>query len=622
MTTERRSFTLDQHAISMFIRSQAGSLQKAILEAVANALDAGSSHVKVDLGAKRVVIEDDGRGFKSKKELVQFFERFGFDHTGLDRKVGRFGVGRGQLFHFGKNLWTTHGFTMLVDTQTDMGAYDLGVAKNRHKGVKIEIDLYSPLAFSEMSQVENELKKLVKFSTIPVILNGKEVQRSPQDMKWDAETDEAWFKLDDSYDIKIYSQGLFVQSLPARHFGKGGIVVTKLGQALEQNMARNDILTTDCEVWKKVQATLKELSRTMKKEVRRGATMNEAVRASMATDAIASNDLEGFQTLHTAPLFTLTNGRHVRLEALLKLGFVAWAPNKDPAADVLLQRKQANIINPKTLDRFQVETVAELKEKISNALDHYLVLMEEMYYRGNTGKVLDLKGKLEACVFEERVADLPMKANVDLVEVKDSEANPEEKLALSIIRTELLPYLTALVRNHMKSDQPREHFQCLRSPPRRVQMAICEGSDACTDGASKIWLDRKFLRDCIQTGPQGFNRLANVLTHELIHDVDSTTGHDHDIDFYQAFHDLTCDGQVAGNGLHAYRKWLRRGGKASMYSIKEMEKAELMDPKDTEERMAALADPNGHAEILEAELIAQAAGHSEEKAKPRKGMRP
>src|SRR5690606_26518155 len=98
---------------------------------------------------------------------------FGFDHSQLDRKVGRFGVGRGQLFHFGKNLWTTHGYTMSVDTKSDMFGYELGRAKKPHKGVKIEIDLYSPLQFSELSTVESELKKLVRFSTIPVILNGK-----------------------------------------------------------------------------------------------------------------------------------------------------------------------------------------------------------------------------------------------------------------------------------------------------------------------------------------------------------------------------------------------------------------------------------------------------------------
>ena len=109
---QKREFRLDKHAITTFIQAQAGSLEKALLEAVANAIDAGASKVEVNVSPTHVSIIDDGRGFVSVEEIDKFFDTFGFDHSQLDRKVGRFGVGRGQLFHFGKNLWTTHGHTM------------------------------------------------------------------------------------------------------------------------------------------------------------------------------------------------------------------------------------------------------------------------------------------------------------------------------------------------------------------------------------------------------------------------------------------------------------------------------------------------------------------------------
>lgn len=607
MTTEKRNFRLDNHAISMLIQAQAGSLQKAILEAVANALDAGASKVKVSLTADRVVIEDDGRGFQGEEELEKFFETFGFDHSQLDRKVGRFGVGRGQLFHFGKNLWTTHGYTMSVDTKSDMFGYELGRAKKPHKGVKIEIDLYSPLQFSELSTVESELKKLVRFSTIPVILNGKPAQKNPQDMKWDAETDEAWFMLDDSYELKVYSQGLFVQGLSSRQFGKGGLVVTKLGQPLKQNMARNDMLITDCEIWAKVSAKLKELGRTLQKKARTGPTMNESMRATMATDAVNSNDISGLENLYGAALFTLTNGRHVRLPALLSTGFVARAPNKDPAADLLLQRKQAHIINPQTLHRFQVENVAELREKLVAAVSRYDTMTASNHYQQHLWnaqqQVKEVKKLLATCVFEEKVQDLPMNAEISLVEVKDREASVEERLALSIVRKDMMPALTASVWNELHPEGPVAHqWGTPIRPLRRVQLAVSEGSHACTDGHTKIWIDRKFLAECIAGGPRGFTRLANIITHELIHDVDSSTGHDHDIDFYQAFHELTVDGDVGNLGLAAYRKWLRRGGKATMYSIKDMEGAGLLEPDDVNARQASLANPEVLAEELDKEM--------------------
>lgn len=62
---ETREFRLDKHAITMLIEAQAGSLQKAALEAVANAIDAGASRVKVTLRPDRLDIEDDGKGFAS-----------------------------------------------------------------------------------------------------------------------------------------------------------------------------------------------------------------------------------------------------------------------------------------------------------------------------------------------------------------------------------------------------------------------------------------------------------------------------------------------------------------------------------------------------------------------------
>lgn len=604
--TEKREFTLDRNAISILIQAQAGSLQKAILEAVANALDAGASKVKVNLSAKRVVIEDDGRGFRSKEELGEFFDRFGFDHSQLDRKVGRFGVGRGQLFHFGRNLWTTNGFTMDVDTKKDMFGYELGVAKNPHKGVRIEIDLYEELNFSQLTATETEFKKLVKFCAIPVLLNGKTVSKDPAKVKWDAETDDAWFMLDDSYSINVYSQGLFVQSLGSYQFGKGGLVVTKMGHPLKQNMARNDTLTTDCEVWKRVRKTLDSLTATHRKKASKSKTMTEALRGSLSTTALAAENEDGLDALLDTPLFTTTNGRHVKLLTLLEAKYVASAPAKDPAGDLLMQRKQAMVLAPMTLSRCGVETVAELAEKIDTALKRARQLCPRNGYHGQShyersSKLYTLEKAFKACKFVEKVSDLPMTANVEIIEVKDREASKDERLALSLIRRELMPALTCEVLSHLDPTTSYNRWS-LRGDTRRVQLAVSEAFLACTDGATKIWIDRGFLSDCIAGGPSGFIRLANVLVHELLHDRDTSTGHDHDHDFYQAYHDVTMSAATSGAAFHVYRTWLARGGKASAYAIKEMERAQLMDSEVVESRREALANPEQAARQVDADI--------------------
>lgn len=626
MATQKRQFRLDNHAISMLIQAQAGSLQKAILEAVANALDAGASQVKVKLTPDKVLIEDDGRGFQNKEEIDKFFDTFGFDHSQLDRKVGRFGVGRGQLFHFGKNLWTTHGFTMAVDTREDMFGYDLGEAKKAHKGVKIAIELYEPMSFSQLSTVESELRKLVKFSTIPVILNGKAAQKSPQDVKWDAETDDAWFQLDDSYELKVYSQGLFVQGLPSRQFGKGGVVVTKLGKPLKQNMARNDMLITDCDVWKRVRGTLTKLSSSHQEKAKSGTTMTEPLRASMATKGLQGSGWDDFELLHDSALFTLTNGRHLRLSALLAAGFVASAPNKDPAADLLIQRKQASIINLQTLHRFGVDTVGELHGKLVAAVKRYIDKQPTTSYGQQQWerrrKIETLTKSLNACVFKEKVGDLPMQANISLIEVKDSEANADERLALSLIRRELLPSLTYMVWNALHpEEQSRHRWNMPDGSMRRVQLASSEAFLACTDGASKIWLERKFLRKCIANGATGYAALANTLVHELLHDVDTSVGHDHDHEFYQIYHDLTVNGEVAALGMGQYRRWLARGGKANAYNIKDMEGAGEFTGEAIQERIAALAEPAAVRAQVDQELGLDGATAEQAPASPGKPTR-
>lgn len=625
MTKEKLEFTLDRHAISMLIEAQAGSLQKAILEAVANALDAKSSKVKIKLDANRVVIEDDGHGFRNVDEIKSFFGRFGFDHSQLDRKVGRFGVGRGQLFHFGKNHWTTNEFTLDVDTRTDTFGYELGQAKKPYKGVKIEIDLYKPMSFNELATVESELKKLVRFSAIPVILNGKQVQKNPQDMKWDAETEDAWFKLDDSYEIKVYSQGLFVQGLPSRHNGgKGGIVVTKMGKALKQNMARNDMLVTDCPVWKRVNKTLKALARKHGNEARRGTNMNESMRAALALQGINGSERDDLDTLCNTPIFTLSNGRHIKLSTLVGANHIAVAQNKDPTADVLMQRKQALAINEQTLHRFRAENGKELEKALRRAFERYKPLYEHAW--GDTAQTARcIAERLKSISIVNSVDELPMKADLALVEVQDREATNEERLALTLLRRNILPTLTHMVWNYLHPEQPKTRWHFDTKTVRKVQLATGNAMLACTDGCSKIWVDRQYLRDCIKQGPGGFCSLANTMLHELLHDKNSATGHDHDHDFFQAYHDLTLDGSVSNAGLYAYRTWLTRGGKATTYAVKEMEGAQMLDANDANQRLAALSNPQETQAKLDAEIAADAGNDGQEQppapAKRRRKMR-
>lgn len=601
---QRREFRVDRHALTSLIQAQAGSLHKALLEAVANGLDAGASQIKVDLSPSRVVIEDDGKGFKTMEEIESFFENFGFDHSQLDRTVGRFGVGRGQLFNFGKNLWTTHGFTMAVDHQNDGFGYDLGNAKKPHKGVRIEIDLYEPLGFSDLAAAETEFRRLVKFCTIPVILNGKAVQKDPAKMKWDAETEDAWFLFDDSYHMRVYSQGLFVQDLGAYKYGKGGLVVTKTGKALTQNMARNDLLASHCPVWKRVDKELKRLAGVHQDKAKKSNVLTEAMRASLAKDALHGTSEEARTTLYSVPLFTLSNGKHVRLSQLLSTGFVAKAPSNDPSADLLIQRKQALSINPGTLHRFGVDSVKQLRDALKTTVARHEKETKNQRYQGNDWqkqyelrrKITDAVDALSQCKFFEEVKDLPMRANITLTEVQSGEYTAEEKLVLGGVRKSLMAYLTHHVQTHLDHDEGRKRQPV---PQRTLALASAEGFLACTDGHSKVWIERRFLKKCVDRGMSGFIDLAHTLVHELLHDIDTSTGHGHDMAFFEAFHNTTINGRVAELGLAEYRSFLRHGGRAPSRNIKEMEKVGLLEADDATERLDSMRNKGKHVSVEE-----------------------
>lgn len=589
----RREFKLAKTAIPMLIQSQAGTLEKAILEGVANAIDAGSSGVQITLKPKKVIIEDDGKGFASEKELEEFFETFAFDHSQHARQIGRFGVGRGQMFHFGKNTWTTNGFRMRVDSKADPYGYDLDAAPKPHKGVKIEIDLYEPLGLADLQKVTTELRALVKYSTLPISLNGKVVSTDPSTLKWDVETPDAWIRLDDSHQIKLYSQGLFVQHLSSYQFGRGGVVITKLGKPLKQNMARNDVLTSDCPVWKRLKTDITKVAAQHTGKAKRTGALNDASRAAMARKIRAGQTHEELAELLEQPLFTLTNGKHVRLATLLDTGYLSTARDNDPKADVLLQRGQASVVTRETLRRWNVESPTELLDVLREALDRLSVHTRHYQSPGYAlyTKCRRARDAMKTCQAFDKLTDLPMKANSDLTVLQHKELAKEEQQILSILNRLVnrngLGY-TVAQRVKGKDISWDGHG-------RTVAMAIRDGAAACTDGHSSIWMERSFVRQCLAKGLPGFHALVNTLVHELVHNIDSTTGHTHDHEFYNAFHDIVLDTKVTNQAIYAYQQWLRLGYKATSSQIREAEKTGIVDEEVAIERMAALEANRGRS---------------------------
>ena len=136
---EKRQFKMDDNLLYSVIKAQAGTPEKALMEAVMNCIDAGASRCEVALDENGYTVLDDGRGFTSRKEIEQFFETFGTPHNENDATYGKFRMGRGQLFAFSSTLWRSGIFSMEVDIKRDGLSYKLTEnPKNLYKGCAIK----------------------------------------------------------------------------------------------------------------------------------------------------------------------------------------------------------------------------------------------------------------------------------------------------------------------------------------------------------------------------------------------------------------------------------------------------------------------------------------------------
>ena len=95
-----------------------------------------------------------------------------------------------------------------------------------------------------------ELENLIKYMQIPVYVNEKNFSVDASKQKWDYQEEDFFVKVNkNSNTLSVYNMGALVSHYPAYRFGVAGIVVTK--SALKVNFARNDVLTSECSLWKK-----------------------------------------------------------------------------------------------------------------------------------------------------------------------------------------------------------------------------------------------------------------------------------------------------------------------------------------------------------------------------------
>jgi len=504
MTTETLDFTVDPAILHSIIQAQAGTLPKALLEGVMNSIDAGATSLSVKLTTDSFTVSDDGRGFQSRDEIEKWFRRFGTPHTEGDAIYGKFRMGRGQLMAFAKNTWRTGTFEMNVDIKNKGMNFDLNEKLRDKTGCTVTGILYDTLSESDLQDTIAEFTSLVKFAQIPVRLNGKVISKRPQDLAWDMETPEAYIKLDREKSLSVYNLGVLVRTYENWKFGCGGVVVTK--QPVQVNFARNDILTSQCVIWKRISTYMKEVN--IQKVARKG-SLNKDERRFLAKQYTGGEIKNVDVNPLDLKLITDITGRHHSISDLISAPRISFSTEQQGRTGTKLHRQgSAFVIGQETLERFSACDI-----------NHFLSILREA-----------TNGDLPELVpFEQLASDF----SEEYATTRLDSLPREEQVVFQVVN-DIHAKFFAWYRLSEKSTGIRE-----------LQLGESNVAKAWTDGRTYIVLGRDLIKQAAKRGAPGFMALLTVLLHEYIHDDADLESHTHDLHFYTKFHDLMVYGGAA-----------------------------------------------------------------------------
>jgi len=552
--TETRSLKMHNKLLLDVIKRQAGSLEKAVLEGVMNAIEANASIVNIHFNTNDVetnepgaelIIMDDGEGIGSIDEIHRFFETFGQPHDESENKTwAQFRMGRGQLFSFGKNTWRTSTFRMLVDIDKMGLDYHLDQELEEYSGCQIVIELYEnsigTFGYRSVDALKDRIATLVKFMPGKIFFDGEQINTPAEECSWDLETDEAYYLFGAGIDLKIYNLGAFTTALDLARAGTCGVIVSK--KQLKVNFARNDI-QHDCPVYPHIQHVIQQ--NRIKKTRRQNRISNEFERMSILLDLRDGNQI--YHDVKTLGLIRDTSGRLYKLEDIRK-NRTPWsfAERGDRRADKILQAESALVLDDCVLSELNYTGNP-------NKLFTWLAEKAEYgkkFHKGDYEKKMEKAWKSLEQLYKT-FDDLAGSMSNSYKSIPEKQLTPAEKRILTIL-------------------------QKFNWADRTVCIGASDAADAWTDGRTHITVARSFLKRLCFTSPSSAAELVMVMIHEMAHDDDDKGSHNHDEEFYRRFHDLclqrNSQASLIADMLY-YLKQAKINEKVAKYTAK-TEKAE------------------------------------------------
>ena len=278
MSKTQHKFKSSDSLLRDVIERQTGSMDKAIKELGQNGFDAIAKQIKIFVGRKIVVVENDGR-VMTKEEILSVFTTFGESFKrGAGNKIGEFGMGRGQIMPFGVCQWHSGNWKMTVDINKFLG-YTLRKARKYRDGTRIICYLKgSGQSQWDADRVKNKLRvAIIPTKTTEVYIN--EYPLNPIMLVREAMSTEEFLVFQhERADSMIYNQGLSVCTVPKTMHSYCVNVVPK-GKL---NFARNEFMEGD-DLTTRLWAFLKQCEQTLIVE-KKDLEFNDAVRVLRMID--------------------------------------------------------------------------------------------------------------------------------------------------------------------------------------------------------------------------------------------------------------------------------------------------------------------------------------------------
>lgn len=507
--TEKHEFEMAPELLMNVIQQQAGTLGKAIYEGVMNAIDAMAIVCTITLTEDKLILHDNGGGMRDREEILTRWKYFGQPQSPEEQErksFGRYRMGRGQLFSFGKNTWRTNRFQLVTDIKHWGKKFEFTDGLCNSDGCTVEIELYNKLGMIEQADVAREVEKLVRWVSVnhgvAVEFNGKEIAKHPDDKPkgyWQYVTDKLWLRVTEGQTgLDVYHMGGFIKTFPNWEFGISGELVSKV--PMDVNFARNDIMVSKCSVWKEAKQFANQAAG---KEIKKKTTLDDAARQRIANQILAGEI--PFDEYKDARIFTDVCGRHWSLKQLRHLSCkfhekCSAAPSGSLAGDKIHQAKIAFVFSDATLSRFNLESVEELLEA---------------FHEWDT-EAGDWGYNFTPVLFAE--LEKGFDTTHELVPADDW--GPDEKLVVQLC--ERLGHWFA---------------NALEVPERRIVVGLSGVADGWTDGATYIAFNRAWLETLEPGLVQDMVEIGALLLHEYCHDDSDLAAHTHSLEFYQRYHD-------------------------------------------------------------------------------------